>query len=67
MNIEAFYFFSAIGLCATSSEARRQIKGGAVRLDGKKILDPNLEFSNGKLLQGKVVQLGKETFRRLSS
>ncbi len=31
---KAFYLMSAVGICASSSEARRQIKGGAARLDG---------------------------------
>ncbi len=65
--VKAFYFLSAIGLCTSSSDARRQIQGGAVRLDGTKILDPNLEFQAKEELIGKVLQLGKKTFRRLSS
>ncbi|HGY5542567.1 MAG TPA: tyrosine--tRNA ligase [Prochlorococcus sp.] len=64
---KAFYLLSAIGLCASSSEARRQIKGGAVRLDGEKITDPNVEFTKATLLSGKVLQLGKKTFRRLKA
>ena len=64
---KAFYLLSAIGLCASSSEARRQIKGGAVRLDGEKITDPNMEFTKATLLSGKVLQLGKKTFRRLKA
>jgi len=64
---KAFYFLSAIGLCASSSEARRQIQGGAVRLDGQKIVDPNLEFVNSNSLLGKVLQIGKKTFRRLQA
>lgn len=64
---KAFYLLSAIGLCASSSEARRQIKGGAVRLDGEKITDPNVEFTKANLLSGKVLQLGKKTFRRLKA
>ena len=63
---KAFYLLSAIGLCASSSEARRQIKGGAVRLDGEKITDPNLEFTASSMLLGKVLQVGKKTFRRLT-
>lgn len=63
---KAFYLLSAIGLCASSSEARRQIKGGAVRLDGEKIIDPNLEFTDSNMLMGKVLQVGKKTFRRLT-
>ena len=62
---KAFYLLSAVGICASSSEARRQIKGGAARLEGEKIMDPNQEFGSVSELEGKVLQLGKKTFRRL--
>ncbi|MDG1060467.1 MAG: tyrosine--tRNA ligase [Synechococcus sp. cluster3_bin.96] len=62
---KAFYLLSAVGICASSSEARRQIKGGAARLEGEKIIDPNQEFASVSDLEGKVLQLGKKTFRRL--
>ena len=62
---KAFYLLSAVGICASSSEARRQIKGGAARLEGEKITDPNQEFASAAELQGKVLQLGKKPFRRL--
>ena len=62
---KVFYLLSAVGICASSSEARRQIKGGAVRLEGDKITDPNQEFASAAELEGKVLQLGKKTFRRL--
>ena len=62
---KAFYLLSAVGICASSSDARRQIKGGAVRLEGEKITDPNQEFADKAQLEGKVLQLGKKTFRRL--
>ena len=64
---KAFYLLSATGLCASSSEARRQILGGGVRLDGEKILDPNLLFEEGSNLIGRIVQLGKKKFRRFST
>ena len=64
---KAFYLLSAVGICASSSDARRQIKGGAVRLEGEKITDPNQEFSAAAELEGKVLQLGKKTFRRLTA
>ena len=64
---KAFYLFSTVGMCASSSEARRQIKGGAARLEGEKITDPNQEFASVSELEGKVLQLGKKTFRRLVS
>ncbi|MEN9388070.1 MAG: hypothetical protein RLZZ255_1046 [Cyanobacteriota bacterium] len=61
----AFYLLSAVGICASSSEARRQIQGGGVKLDGEKLSDPNQEFAGVAELEGKVLQLGKKTFRRL--
>ncbi|WP_413296359.1 tyrosine--tRNA ligase [Synechococcus sp. MIT S9452] len=64
---KAFYLLSAVGLCASSSEARRQIKGGAARLEGEKLTDPNQEFASAAELEGKVLQLGKKTFRRLTA
>ena len=65
--VKAFYLLSAIGLSASSSEARRQIKGGGVRLDGEKILDPNLDFHDRSELEGKILQLGKKIFRRIKN
>ena len=64
---KAFYLMSAVGICASSSEARRQIKGGAARLDGEKITDPNQEFATAAELDGRVLQVGKKTFRRLTA
>jgi tyrosyl-tRNA synthetase len=62
---KAFYLLSAVGICASSSEARRAIQGGGVKLDGEKLSDPNHTFSGPDELAGKVLQLGKKTFRRL--
>ena len=62
---KAFYLLAAVGLCASSSEARRQIQNGGVKLDGEKLADPNREFSAAAELEGKVLQLGRKTFRRL--
>jgi tyrosyl-tRNA synthetase len=62
---KAFYLLSAVGLCASSSDARRQIQGGGVRLDGEKLTDPNQVFVSSQELDGKVLQLGKKTFRRM--
>jgi tyrosyl-tRNA synthetase len=62
---KAFYLLAALGICASSSDARRQIQGGGVKLDGVKLADPNQEFADASELEGKVLQLGKKTFRRL--
>jgi tyrosyl-tRNA synthetase len=62
---KAFYLLAAVGICSSSSDARRQIQGGGVKLDGAKLADPNQEFAAASELDGKVLQLGKKTFRRL--
>ncbi|BAS54912.1 tyrosyl-tRNA synthetase [Leptolyngbya boryana NIES-2135] len=59
-----FYLVSAAGLCKSSSEARRQIQGGAVKLDGEKMSSPDLLFETPDTLTGKVLQLGKNKFVR---
>ncbi|MFN9629144.1 MAG: S4 domain-containing protein, partial [Cyanobacteriota bacterium] len=61
----AFYLLGALKLCKSTSDARRQIEGGAVRLDGVKLTDPNQEFASAKELDGRVLQLGKKLMRRL--
>ncbi|MFM7641763.1 MAG: tyrosine--tRNA ligase [Cyanobium sp.] len=61
----AFYLLGALKLCKSSSEARRQIEAGGVRLDGEKLTDPAREFASAEELHGRVLQLGKKTFRRL--
>ncbi len=60
-----FYLLGATPLCASSSEARRHIKNGAVRMDGEKMGDPNLTFDRAEALDGKVFQIGKKKFVRL--
>jgi tyrosyl-tRNA synthetase len=62
---KAFYLIGAVGIGVTSSEAKRRIQEGGVRLDGEKLLDPNQVFASAADLEGKVLQLGKKTFRRL--
>ncbi len=60
-----FYILSASGLCGSSGEGRRQIQGGAVRLDGEKISDVNVTFEQLEQLSGKVLQVGKKKFIKL--
>ena len=61
-----FYLVSAAGLCKTSSDARRQIQGGAVKLDGVKVETVDLTFASPTALTGKVLQLGKNKFVRFT-
>jgi tyrosyl-tRNA synthetase len=62
-----FYILGASGLCASGGEGRRQIQGGAVRLEGDRQTDVNLTFDSPDDLTGKVLQVGKKKFIRLVS
>ena len=61
-----FYILGASGLCSSSGDGRRQIQGGAVRLDGDRITDLNLTFDSPDQLASKVLQVGKKKFIRLT-
>ncbi|QUS59328.1 tyrosine--tRNA ligase [Synechocystis sp. PCC 7338] len=64
--VKLAYLLSAGGLCPSSSEGRRQIKGGAVRLDGDRQSDVNQEYQQPEDLDGKVLQVGKKKFIRFT-
>jgi len=49
------------GLCSSTSEARRMIAQGAVKLDQERISDPNVVLNRGTTV---VVQVGKRRFGR---
>ncbi|MDJ0718505.1 MAG: tyrosine--tRNA ligase [Prochloraceae cyanobacterium] len=63
--VPLFYLLGATGLCKSSGEGRRQIQGGAVRLDGDRVTDVNLNFDSLDTLKGKILQVGKKKFIRL--
>ena len=60
-----FYILGTSGLVKGTSEARRQIQGGAVRLDGERITQTELSFDEPTKLYGSVLQVGKNKFVRL--
>ncbi|MCZ8247765.1 MULTISPECIES: tyrosine--tRNA ligase [unclassified Microcystis] len=62
--LKLFYLLSATGLCKSSGEGRRQIQGGAVRIDSEKITDVDKSFETAEGLTGKVLQVGKNKFIR---
>ncbi|MFZ0408648.1 MAG: tyrosine--tRNA ligase [Cyanobium sp.] len=64
---KAFYLLRAVGVAATSTEAKQRILGGGVRLDGEKLHDPNCVFVGPEDLDGKILRYDKKTFRRLVS
>jgi tyrosyl-tRNA synthetase len=62
--VKLFYLLSDSGLCPTSTEGKRQIQGGGVRLDGDRLTNPDDSFSAPEELLGKVLQVGKRKFIR---
>lgn len=62
-----FYILGASGLCKSGGDGRRQIQGGAVRLDGDRVDDADLTVHSAAELEGKVLQVGKNRFVRLVS
>ena len=62
--LKLFYLLAATGLCKSSGEGRRQIQGGAVRIDSEKITDVDKSFETAEGLTGKVLQVGKNKFIR---
>jgi tyrosyl-tRNA synthetase len=62
--VKIFFLTSASGLCKTSSDARRQIQGGGVKLNGEKVVDANFTFETADALIGQVLQFGKNKFVR---
>lgn len=60
-----FQLLAASGLCSGSNDAKRQIQGGAVKLDGSPISDIELTYDDASLLVGKVLQVGKKRFKKL--
>lgn len=60
-----FQILAASGLCSGSNDAKRQIQGGAVKLDGQSIDNIELTYDDAPALVGKVLQVGKKRFKKL--
>ncbi|MGQ9871163.1 tyrosine--tRNA ligase [Leptodesmis sp.] len=60
-----FFIVSASGLCKSSSDARRQIQGGAVKLDGDRVDQVDLTFASASDLIGRTLSVGTKRFVRL--
>jgi len=56
---------AALDLASSNSEARRLITQGGVKLDGEALTDPDAEIEPAAL-RGKVLQVGRRKFVRLS-
>jgi tyrosyl-tRNA synthetase len=59
------FILGATGLCKSTAEGKRKIQEGGVRIDGDKITDADVSFSQPDDLYNKVLQVGKKNFIRL--
>tara|TARA_B100000900_G_scaffold408442_1_gene422713 strand:+ start:655 stop:1893 length:1239 start_codon:yes stop_codon:yes gene_type:complete len=65
--VKFFYLLSFLKLFNSSSEAKRAIKGGGVKIDNLKIINPDLIFNNRDELSGKILQIGKKITKRFEN
>jgi len=65
--IKFFYLLSYLKFFNSSSEAKRAIKGGGVRIDNIKITNPDLVFNSIEELKGKIIQIGKKNTKRFKN
>ena len=55
----------ACGLCTTSSDARRNIQQGGIRVGDEKCSDFNMTFTEEQLREGVVLRRGQKNFKRV--
>jgi len=65
--VKLFYLLSALNLFKSSSESKRSIKGGGVKIDGEKIINPDVIFNTKEDLVGKILQIGKKIIKRFEN
>ncbi len=53
------------GLCASRSEARRNVQQGGVTVDGEKVTDIAATYTEEQLRNGLVVKRGKKSFKKV--
>ena len=56
-----------MNLFKSSSESKRSIKGGGVKIDSNKLVNPDLVFDSKEALSGKILQIGKKIIKRFEN
>ena len=51
-------------LCASKSEARRNVQQGGVTVEGDKVTDIGKTYTKAELAEGLLVKRGKKSYRR---
>ena len=53
------------GLCASRSEARRNVQQGGVTVDGEKVSDISVSYTPEQVKAGLIVKRGKKSFKKV--
>ena len=62
--VKLFYLLSSLKLFKSSSESKRIIIGGGVRIDSKKVTNPDMIYDSKEDLIDKILQIGKKITKR---
>ena len=65
--VKLFYLLSSLNLFKSSSESKRAIKGGGVKIDSNKLINQDLVFNSKEDLSGKILQIGKKIIKRFGT
>jgi len=65
--VKIFYLLSALKLFKSSSESKRYIIGGGVKIDSQRVINPDQVFESKKDLEGKILQIGKKIIKRFEN
>ena len=65
--VKFFYLLSALKLFKSSSESKRSIKGGGVKIDSERLIQPDMVFNSKEDLVGKILQIGKKIIKRFEN
>ena len=65
--VKFFYLLSSLNLFQSSSESKRSIKGGGVKIDSNKLVNPDFIFDSKEALSGKILQIGKKIIKRFEN
>ena len=62
--VKLFYLLSTLNLFKSSSESKRSIKGGGVKINSIKIDNPDLIINSEEEILGQILQIGKKITKR---
>ena len=64
-SIDVLQMLVAAGLCASRSEARRNVEQGGVSVNGDKVTDIRFTLQSSDFADGVVLKKGKKTYKKL--